>query len=134
MPYRRSHTQTGSSIQYVLTPDSVFFSPSPPPSLLSYPLSFLHIPLCFQKLPEMSQRLPAVFSYINYSNSFSIRSLASGAWRSIFSGNPNMDTHAILSPPAFGASRLNCLFAKSIFLKVANIPSKSTSPSPIARC
>ena len=41
---------------------------------------------------------------VYFSSSFSILSLASGACLFIFSGKPNMDIQAILSPPTFGAS------------------------------
>lgn len=71
---------------------------------------------------------------VYFSSSFSILSLASGACLFIFSGKPNMDIQAILSPPTFGASGASYFFAKSISLKVRKIPSKSTSPSPMARC
>lgn len=67
-----------------------------------------------------------------YRSSRSMRSLASGACFSIFSGKPNIDTQAMLSPPAFGASAFSCLLAKSISRRVSKMPSKSTSPSPMA--
>ena len=43
-------------------------------------------------------------------------------------------TRMNLRKTTFGASFFNCLFAKSIPRSVSNIPSKSTSPSPIAKC